>query len=67
MSAINPKVIDVLHKYADTIYLTQTMEKKEGRFNRFLNLEDAFAACLAAQKGLNPDHPRTLSKVTLTL
>ena len=26
-----------------------------------------FAACLAAQKGLNPDHPRTLSKVTLTL
>ena len=26
-----------------------------------------FAACLANQKGLNPDHPRTLSKVTLTL
>jgi glutamine---fructose-6-phosphate transaminase (isomerizing) len=26
-----------------------------------------FAACLAAQKGLNPDKPRTLSKVTLTL
>lgn len=26
-----------------------------------------FAACLAAQKGLNPDQPRTLSKVTLTL
>jgi glucosamine--fructose-6-phosphate aminotransferase (isomerizing) len=26
-----------------------------------------FAACLAAQKGLNPDHPRTLSKVTLTI
>jgi len=26
-----------------------------------------FAACLAAQKGLNPDHPRTLRKVTLTL
>src|SRR5471030_2577670 len=25
------------------------------------------AACLAAQKGLNPDKPRTLSKVTLTL
>ena len=29
--------------HADTIYLTQTMEKKEGQFNRFLNLEDAFA------------------------
>jgi glucosamine--fructose-6-phosphate aminotransferase (isomerizing) len=26
-----------------------------------------FAACLAEQKGLNPDRPRTLSKVTLTL
>jgi glutamine---fructose-6-phosphate transaminase (isomerizing) len=26
-----------------------------------------FSACLAAQKGLNPDQPRTLSKVTLTL
>lgn len=26
-----------------------------------------FAACLAAEKGLNPDEPRTLSKVTRTL
>jgi len=26
-----------------------------------------FAACLAAQKGLDPDRPRALSKVTLTL
>jgi len=26
-----------------------------------------FAACLAAQKGLDPDRPRTLSKVTQTL
>jgi len=26
-----------------------------------------FAAHLAAQKGIDPDHPRTLSKVTLTL
>jgi glutamine---fructose-6-phosphate transaminase (isomerizing) len=26
-----------------------------------------FAACLAKQKGLDPDQPRTLSKVTLTL
>ncbi|MBX5493728.1 MAG: SIS domain-containing protein [Bryobacteraceae bacterium] len=26
-----------------------------------------FSACLAAQKGLDPDKPRTLSKVTLTL
>jgi glucosamine--fructose-6-phosphate aminotransferase (isomerizing) len=26
-----------------------------------------FAACLAEQKGLNPDHPRNLSKITRTL
>jgi glucosamine--fructose-6-phosphate aminotransferase (isomerizing) len=26
-----------------------------------------FAACLAARKGLDPDRPRTLHKVTLTL
>lgn len=26
-----------------------------------------FAACLAGEKGLNPDQPRTLSKVTLTM
>ncbi len=26
-----------------------------------------FAACLASQKGLDPDRPRTLSKVTLTM
>ena len=26
-----------------------------------------FAACLAAQKGLNPDQPRTISKVTRTM
>ena len=44
MPEVNPGVIDVLTRYADTIYLTQTMEKKEGQFNRFLNLEDAFAA-----------------------
>jgi glucosamine--fructose-6-phosphate aminotransferase (isomerizing) len=26
-----------------------------------------FAACLAEEKGLNPDQPRSLSKVTRTL
>jgi glucosamine--fructose-6-phosphate aminotransferase (isomerizing) len=26
-----------------------------------------FSACLAAQKGQNPDHPRTLRKITLTI
>jgi hypothetical protein len=43
-----PKVtqqsVDVLKKYAETIYLTQTIEKKDGQFSKFLNLEDAFGA-----------------------
>jgi sugar phosphate isomerase/epimerase len=41
---VNPKTIAALEKYADTIYLTQTIEKKDGQFTKYLNLEDAFAA-----------------------
>jgi hypothetical protein len=41
---VNERAIDVLHRYAQTIYLTQTLEKKDGKFTMFLNLEDAFAA-----------------------
>jgi sugar phosphate isomerase/epimerase len=41
---VNDKTVEVLRRYADTIYLTQTVEKKDGRFTKFLNLEDAFAA-----------------------
>ena len=44
MPQVTPDVVDILTKYAETIYLTQTMEKKDGRMNRFLNLEDAFVA-----------------------
>ena len=36
--------VDTLARYAKTIYLTQTVEKKDGKLNRFLNLEDAFEA-----------------------
>ena len=41
---VNDKTIKALEKYADTIYLTQTIEKKDGQFTKYLNLEDAFAA-----------------------
>jgi sugar phosphate isomerase/epimerase len=33
-----------LQRFADTVYLTQTVEKTDGELTRFLNLEDAFAA-----------------------
>jgi len=41
---VTTQTVDVLKKYAETIYLTQTFEKSEGGMTRFLNLEDAFAA-----------------------
>ena len=44
MPVVTQQTVDTLARYADTIYLTQTVEKKDGRMQRFLNLEDAFAA-----------------------
>jgi hypothetical protein len=41
---VTQKIVDTLARYAKTIYLTQTVEKKDGKFTRFLNLEDAFKA-----------------------
>jgi hypothetical protein len=41
---VTQEIVDTLRRYAQTIYLTQTVEKKDGKLTRFLNLEDAFAA-----------------------
>jgi hypothetical protein len=41
---VTQKIVDVLARYAKTIYLTQTVQKKDGKLTRFLNLEDAFEA-----------------------
>jgi sugar phosphate isomerase/epimerase len=41
---VTQKIVDALERYAKTIYLTQTVEKKDGKLTRFLNLEDAFKA-----------------------
>ena len=41
---VTQKIVDTLARYAKTIYLTQTVERKEGKLTRFLNLEDAFKA-----------------------
>ena len=41
---VTQAVVDTLKRYAKTIYLTQTMERRDGRINRFLNLDDAIAA-----------------------
>ena len=44
MPQVTQTVVDTLKRYSNTIYLTQTVEKKNGKLTRFLNLEDAFAA-----------------------
>jgi hypothetical protein len=36
-------VIDALSRFAETVYLTQTVERKDGQIKRYLNLEDGFA------------------------
>jgi hypothetical protein len=41
---VTQEAVDALAQFAKTVYLTQTVEKKDGRLTKFLNLEDAFAA-----------------------
>jgi hypothetical protein len=41
---VTQESVDALAQYAKSVYLTQTVEKRDGRLTKFLNLEDAFAA-----------------------
>ena len=41
---VSDEKVEALKRFAKTVYLSQTVEKKDGRFTHFLNLEDAFAA-----------------------
>ena len=41
---VTQESVDALKRFADTIYLTQTSELKNGKLKQYLNLEDAFAA-----------------------
>jgi hypothetical protein len=41
---VTDKTVKALERFADTVYLTQTVEKKDGKLTRFINLEDAFEA-----------------------
>jgi hypothetical protein len=44
MPQVTQSTVEALAPYAKTVYLSQTVEKKNGRITWFLNLEDAFAA-----------------------
>ncbi len=41
---VTPAAVAELRKWADSVYLTQTIQMKDGQLTRFLNLEDAIAA-----------------------
>jgi hypothetical protein len=41
---VSAESVKALSEYVDSIYLTQTIERRDGKLNRFLNLQDAFAA-----------------------
>lgn len=56
MPKVTQEIVDTLKRYSKTIYLTQTVEKKDGKLTRFLNLEDAF---LAWEKNPGPREWRT--------
>jgi sugar phosphate isomerase/epimerase len=44
MPNVTDETIEALQRFAKTVYLSQTVEKKDGKITKFLNLEDAFAA-----------------------
>ncbi|MGD9841303.1 MAG: metabolite traffic protein EboE [Steroidobacteraceae bacterium] len=41
---VTQAAVNEMRKWADSVYLTQTIEKRDGKITRFLNLEDAIAA-----------------------
>jgi hypothetical protein len=41
---VTQEAVDALKRFADTIYLTQTTEIKDGKIKQYLNLEEAFEA-----------------------
>ena len=41
---VTKETVTALKRYAKTIYLTQTIEKRDGKLTKYLNADDAFAA-----------------------
>ena len=40
---VTHEAVEKLRRFAETVYLTQTLERRDGRITRYLNLEDALA------------------------
>jgi hypothetical protein len=47
---VTDEIVDALRRYAETIYLTQTLEMKDGELTMYLNLDDAIDAWEASDK-----------------
>src|SRR4030095_3414960 len=41
---VTDEIVEVLRRYAETVYLTQTLQGREGRMTRYLTLENAIEA-----------------------
>jgi hypothetical protein len=48
---VTQEIVNAMRPFADTVYLTQTVEMRDGKMTRYLNLEDAFAAFEKDPKG----------------
>jgi hypothetical protein len=44
VAEVTGETVEVLERYVDTVYLTQTVERRDGELRRFVHLEDAIAA-----------------------
>ena len=44
MPQVTDETVEALQRFLKTVYLSQTVEKRNGRLTKFLNLEDALAA-----------------------
>lgn len=51
VTEVTPEAVDSLEAFADTIYLSQTTELRDGNLRRFLNLSEAIAAWRADPSG----------------
>ena len=51
VASVGEEAVDTLERYSDTVYLTQTFERRDGAVTRFTHLEEAIAAYRADPGG----------------
>ncbi len=51
VASVDDEAVDTLERYSDTVYLTQTFERRDGTLTRYTHLEEAIAAYRADPGG----------------